>query len=255
MFEKKVIPFLKKITAEKEIFLTKTFRTIGIRESVVDTKLKKILTGIKGLAYGLSAHPYQVDIRLSCRAKTKNEAKKIIARGEKILFKHLAKLIFTADDRPLEEVVGTLLRDKKMTIALAESCTGGLISNRITDVSGSSDYFLGAMVVYSNQWKNNFLDVPEKILKKYGAVSPQTAKSMAANVRIKSRTDLGLAVTGIAGPTGGTAQKPVGLVYIALADKNKTWCWKHNFRGNRLMIKTLTSQAALNHLREHLVKK
>ena len=135
---------------------------------------------------------------------------------------------------------------KRKTISVAESCTGGLLGNIITDAPGSSDYFIGGVIAYHNRVKTRLLKVPEKILNKHGAVSAQTAKLMAQNVRKLFNSDLGLAITGIAGPTGGTKQKPVGLVYIAISDSRKLICKKYLFSGPRKKIKSQSAHAALN---------
>jgi len=145
----------------------------------------------------------------------------------------------------LEERLGELLRKKRMKLAVAESCTGGLISSRITDIAGSSDYFEAGTVVYSNRAKQSFLSVPAEILEKYGAVSRETAEKMAEGVRAKTGADIGLSVTGIAGPTGGSAEKPVGTVYVGLATDQRLFFRKFQFKGERLAIKEQTSNEAL----------
>ena len=147
------------------------------------------------------------------------------------------------------ELMKEILLERKRTVALAESCTGGLLARLITDVPGSSDYFRGGLVAYSNEWKQMFLDVPAATLAKHGAVSRETALTMAVNVRRIGGADYGVAITGVAGPGGGSKAKPVGLVYIALADANGAACWEYNFPGEREMVRTLSARAALNHLR------
>jgi PncC family amidohydrolase len=145
-----------------------------------------------------------------------------------------------------EEAVGRLLKKKRLTLAVAESCTGGLISSRITDVAGSSAYFVDGVIVYSNDSKENLLGVKRETLKRYGAVSKETAFEMAKGVKHYSCADIGLAVTGIAGPSGGTKAKPVGLVYIAIATDKKNIVKKFRFKGPRQAIKLSASEAALN---------
>jgi nicotinamide-nucleotide amidase len=252
MFESVVLPDLE---SEKEggVFVQKTFRTIGIREATIEEQIGKLLQAIPGLSYGLIAHPYQVDLRLFCTAPTRSDAESVLEQGEKVVEEKFGTSIFTRDDRSLEEVLGEMLRARNKTVAFAESCTGGLISKRITDVSGSSDYFEGAFVSYSNGWKKNLLSVSRDTLIEHGAVSEQTAREMAENVRQKAATDIGLSVTGIAGPTGGTKEKPVGLVYMALSDGKSTESRKFNFRGDREWIRYRASQAALNMIREYLL--
>ncbi len=253
MFEQVVIPELR-TRRTGDLFYERVFRTIGVRESDIEQKIGGLLEDIPGLAYGLMAHPYQVDIRLFCTCPTREEGVSILAEGAKVLEEQFGKAIFTRDDRSLEEVVGEMLHTAKKKVALAESCTGGLISKRITDISGSSHYFEGAFVSYSNEWKENLLGVRKETLMAHGAVSEETAREMAENVRQKARTDLGLSVTGIAGPTGGTQDKPVGLVYMALSDGKTTLAKKFNFRGDREWVRYRSSQAALNMIRKYLVK-
>ena len=134
---------------------------------------------------------------------------------------------------------------RQKTLSVAESCTGGLLGSLITDTPGSSDYFLGGIIAYHNDIKSGLLSVPKKTLKKHGAVSAETAKSMARNVRKIFESDLGIAITGIAGPGGATAQKPVGLVYIALASKGNVSCKKYFFTGSRKKIKSQSAKSAL----------
>jgi PncC family amidohydrolase len=155
----------------------------------------------------------------------------------------------------LEKAIGDLLREKGWTLSIAESCTGGLINDRITDIPGSSDYFMGGMVNYSNESKEKHLGVPKKEIKRYGAVSPLVAKKMAQGVRRTFRTTFGLSTTGIAGPTGGTKEKPVGLVYIGLAKGKRTWVTKLNLEGSRREIKEKATEKALKFFYERLVEK
>lgn len=156
------------------------------------------------------------------------------------------------DSDSLEASVGRLLKDRGLKIAVAESCTGGLISHRLTEISGSSAYFECGIVVYSNESKTELLKVPREFIEAHGAVSPETAAKMAEGVRSMSRADLGLATTGIAGPTGGTPEKPVGTVYIALADSEAVRVENFQFSGTRTQIKIVTAQAALNLVRCYL---
>lgn len=153
----------------------------------------------------------------------------------------------------LEGIVNKLLKNK--TLALAESCTGGLVSSRLTDIPGISKNLLFSIVAYSNTAKSNLLNIPESIIKKYGAVSSVVAKQMAKNIMALADSDIGIGITGIAGPSGGSKDKPVGLAYIALADRNKIISKKFYFNGNRTYIKFQVSQATLNMLRLYLIKK
>ena len=156
--------------------------------------------------------------------------------------------------KSLEKTIGDHLRKKGWTLSIAESCTGGLISDRITDVSGSSDYFMGGMVNYSNESKAKHLGIPLKYTKRYGAVSPQVARRMARGVRKTFNTTFGLSTTGVAGPTGGTKRSPIGRIFIGISDGRRTWVKKLNLRGSRREIKRRTAEKALEFLCEILAE-
>jgi PncC family amidohydrolase len=155
----------------------------------------------------------------------------------------------------LEKIIGDHLRNNGWTLSIAESCTGGLICDRITDVSGSSDYFMGGMVTYSNESKSKHLGVPSKDIKKHGAVSPLVARKMAQGVREAFNTTFGLSTTGVAGPTGGTKRSPIGRVFIGLANGRRTWVWKEDFKGSRRAIKEKATEKALEFLCDRLAEK
>ena len=148
----------------------------------------------------------------------------------------------------LEQELGDVLTNCHLTIATAESCTGGLIANRITNVSGSSSYFERGVITYSNQAKIEILNVPSTTIEQFGAVSPETASAMAVGVKDLAHTDIGLGVTGIAGPTGGTTEKPVGLIYIGIAGNNKVVTHEFMLKGSRIEIKEQTAEVALKKL-------
>jgi len=153
----------------------------------------------------------------------------------------------------LEKIIGDLLQQRKWTLSIAESCTGGLICDRITDISGSSHYFMGGMVTYSNASKAKHLGIPLDSIKRYGAVSPQVARKMAQGVRKAFGTNFGLSTTGVAGPTGGTKRSPVGRVFIGLAAGRKVWLKKEDFKGNRREIKKMAAEKALQFFYETLM--
>jgi nicotinamide-nucleotide amidase len=167
--------------------------------------------------------------------------------------KNLGEALYGIDDETLEGKVGKLLTQLNLTLAVAESCTGGLITHRLTNVPGSSDYLERAVISYSNRSKEEILGISPQTLKDYGAVSPQTATAMAEGIRRLARSDIGLSVTGIAGPGGGTEEKPVGLVYIALAYGAETRCHRYQLHGNRTTIKRRSAQTALDNLRRYLL--
>jgi len=162
--------------------------------------------------------------------------------------------VYGVDHETLEEVIGRIVRDRHLTLSVAESCTGGLISHRLTNIAGSSDYLLESAVTYSNAAKEKRLGVDPRLIENHGAVSREVALAMAEGIRKKSGSDLGLAVTGIAGPGGGSAEKPVGLTFIAVADREHSHCEKFNFHQDRVRNKERAAQAALNSLRLNLLK-
>jgi nicotinamide-nucleotide amidase len=153
----------------------------------------------------------------------------------------------------LEKAIGDLLREREWTLSVAESCTGGLICDRITDITGSSDYFKGGMVTYSNESKAKHLEITLNYIKRYGAVSPQVARKMAQGVRKAFGTTFGLSTTGVAGPTGGIKRAPIGRVFIGLANGRKTWVRREDLRGSRKEIKRKTSEKALQFFYERLI--
>jgi len=153
----------------------------------------------------------------------------------------------------LEKAIGDLLREREWTLSVAESCTGGLICDRITDITGSSDYFEGGMVTYSNESKAKHLEITLNYIKRYGAVSPQVARKMAQGVRKAFGTTFGLSTTGVAGPTGGTKRAPIGRVFIGLANGRKTWMRREDLRGSRKEIKRKASEKALQFFYERLI--
>jgi nicotinamide-nucleotide amidase len=155
----------------------------------------------------------------------------------------------------LEKLIGDHLRERGWTLSIAESCTGGLICDRITDISGSSDYFMGGMVTYSNESKAKYLGIPLDFIKKYGAVSSPVAKRMAQGVRKAFGTTFGLSTTGVAGPTGGTKRAPVGRVFIGLANGRRTWVKKLDLKGSRRDIKKQSAERSLEFLYKILIKK
>jgi nicotinamide-nucleotide amidase len=165
----------------------------------------------------------------------------------------VSRYIYGTDEEDLETVLGRMLAQRKLTIAVAESCTGGLIAHRLTNVSGSSTYFERGVVTYSDASKTELLRVPPDVIGAHGAVSRETAESMASGIRGAARTDIGLSTTGIAGPSGGTPSKPVGTVWIGIADTAGTLAVKFNFGEGRVRIKERASQAALELVRRRLL--
>lgn len=250
MFEK-IIPILEKKLRDLPVVIHKVLRTYGIGESFIEERLNDI-KNTKEFEIGFQAHPGHVDIKLCARARNKNLANKIISKLESKIFKRFKNYIFSKGDKNLEEIIGNVLRKERLTLSIAESCSGGLISNLITNIPGSSDYFEGGVISYSNKMKNKILNVPDRLLREYGAVSEPVARKMADGIKRLTNTDLGIGVTGIAGPSGGTKTKPVGLVYIALATPRGTTVEKFNFYGERTDIKERVAFTTLSLLLKYL---
>jgi nicotinamide-nucleotide amidase len=247
MFDASVVPLLKREFAG-EIFVCRTLLTTGIGESRVQEMVEADLQPLvrRGLEIGYCARPGAVDVRLVAGGAT---AEKLVGEAEVVVQRILGENIFGRDDEEIEQVVVKLLAQQKKTLALAESCTGGLIASRITDVPGASEVFLGGVVGYANAAKEKFLGVRSKTLKQHGAVSGAVAQEMALGVREKFGSDFALAVTGIAGPGGGTAEKPVGTVFIALASAAGVEVKVFLNAWDRATFKQVTATQALDWLR------
>jgi nicotinamide-nucleotide amidase len=251
IFEQEVAPALRELGTEG-VIQRRRFRTAGIGESALSNKLRGVSRGKLSLAY--LARPWHVDLWLTARGANAQEAKSLLSLGTRQIEERLEDHIYGVDDDTLERVVAALLLMKGMTIAVAESCTGGLLADRLTDVPGSSAYFERGVVAYSNQAKRQILKVPLQILKRFGAVSQETAVAMAQGIRKISGTDIGLSTTGIAGPTGATAEKPVGLTFVGLAHKEDSFAQRFLFGQDRRANKECSALAALNLVRQHLLK-
>lgn len=200
------------------------------------------------------ANNFQIQLRVYSRNKDKDLAKSKVEEVVEAISVKMSDFIYGYDDDTIESVVGKLLIDNKLTVSVAESCTGGLLSSRLTDISGSSAYIKCNYVTYANQAKIEKLNIPQNLIELNGAVSPEVAEYMAENVRKITNTDYGISVTGIAGPSGGTNDKPVGLVYIGIADKNGVKAYKRITNPNmqRTQIKWRFTQFALNLLRKNI---
>jgi nicotinamide-nucleotide amidase len=252
MFDADVVPLLQREFPLQAPFVCRTLRTGGIGESAVQDKIKASLDRLvaAGLEVGYCARVGQVDVRLTASGEG---AANVVREAEVVVQKILGANIYGFDDETIEENVVRLLIAQKKTLALAESCTGGGIANRITNVPGASEVFLGGVVSYSNRAKETFLGVSAGSLAAHGAVSEAVAREMAAGAQEKFGADFALAVTGIAGPGGGTAEKPVGTVFIALAGAFGMVVERRLNLYERAMFKELTTQQALELLRARLV--
>jgi len=246
---------------EKENFGTvvrhRTLKTTGIGESTLAEEIgdvDKVIGKDGTVTLAFLPNPLGTKLRITVREDSIEAAERKLAAAEQTLRSRAQKYIYSSSEMDLEDVVGVLLVERKLTIAVAESCTGGMIANRITNVSGSSQYFNRAFVTYSNESKTDLLSVPKEIIELHGAVSRETAAAMAAGARTNAHVDIALSTTGIAGPDGGTTEKPVGLVWIGYADSNGSFALKFNFGDHRLRFKERASQAALELLRRKLLK-
>ncbi len=252
MVDAAVIPYLKKRAGKNSgVIKSRVLRIAGLGESSVEERIKHLIGG-SNPTVAPYAKPGAVELRITAKAASVDEAEAMIEDMDRRLVEALGNSVFGRDGETLEQVVVQKLISRRMTLATAESCTGGLISNRITDVPGSSTAFTVGIVSYSNEAKERLLGVPRQLLEDHGAVSDEVARAMADGARAVSGADMGLSVTGIAGPSGGSPQKPVGLVYMALSSETGTVSRKHQFSGSRIDIKLRTSQAALDMLRTSL---
>jgi nicotinamide-nucleotide amidase len=198
------------------------------------------------------AAPGQIELHLSVRASNQREGEATLDRAVAELERVLGDDIYSTDGRPLEQVVGDLLRGRGWRIATAESCTGGLVASRLTDIAGSSDYVERGFVCYSNRAKSELLGVPEDVIRGHGAVSEPVGLAMASGARERAGVEIAVGITGIAGPAGGTEQKPVGTVVVAVAGPSGARARTFRFPGDREQVKFQASQAALNMLRKAL---
>jgi len=248
-----VIPYLTEIISDT-VYLTKIIRTTGIGENRLSEILNPTISNWTNPSVSFLPRLEGVDIRLRVKDVKKDEAEKILEDSKRKILRHIKKWVYTTEDETLAEVISRIIKEKKLTVSIAESCSGGSISSILTDISGSSEYFDCGVVSYSNQAKIDILGVPEETIMKYGAVSSQVAVAMAEGVRTVADTDIGLSTTGIFGPTGATPKKPIGLVYIGYSDKKGSDCKRYQFGKDRNRNKMKTIQEALNILREKITK-
>ncbi len=228
-------------------------RVAGLGESAVDEKIAPIYTQYENPQTTILFNQSEIEIHLTARGRTEAEAEALLDRLSEQLEERLGNAVFSFAGEKMEEVVGLKLTVGGYTLAVAESCTGGLIAQRLTEVPGSSKYFVEGAVTYSNDAKTRTLGVDPALILENGAVSAPVARAMAEGIRKRARTDFGLSITGIAGPDGGSEEKPVGLVYIALADDVQTKTRKLMIPGDRQLIRWRASQAALDLLRRRLI--
>ena len=252
MFEKQVLPKLAAKAGNVRV-MRRVLRVAGLGESAVDERIAPVYTQYKNPQTTILFNKSEIEIHLTAQAKTEQEAELLLDGLAGQIEERLTDAIFAFRGETMEEVIGLRLAVNGFTLAVAESCTGGLIASRLTEVPGSSNYFMEGVVTYSNEAKVRLLDVPSELLEEYGAVSAPVAEAMAEGVRVRAGTDFGLSVTGVAGPGGGTEEKPVGLVFIALSDDAHTEHRKLMLPGDRHLVRWRASQAALDLLRRRLI--
>jgi nicotinamide-nucleotide amidase len=247
MFRTFVMPILHSIVPPSGLLERRLYRIAGVGESLVEEAIGEKVMAIPGIELGYCARPGEVEVRIIGKPKA-------IEQADAIIRSTLGPSIFSTADDTLEEVVVRLLTKRNQTLATAESCTGGLIANRITNVPGASSVFIAGYVCYANQAKIGMLDVDPKLIEEHGAVSESVARALAEHARACARSDYALATTGVAGPTGGSAGKPVGTVYVALASaESETIVKKFVFPADRETFKQLTAQTAFDLLRRKIL--
>ena len=239
--------------------LHRTLRTTGIMESVLFEKVADLIetkgsgTAEDKLSVAFLPSMMGTSIRLTVVTRVREQGQRTLAELEAKIIERAGKYIYGFDDDTLPQVVGKLLKEKGKKLAVAESCTGGLLGKMITDIPGSSEYFIGGIIAYSNELKQKLLSVPEDIIQKFGAVSEECARAMAHGAVNNLGATIGISVTGVAGPDGGTAEKPVGLVYIGLAAPGKLTVKQYNFGKERDRNRDRSAISALEIVRKHLL--
>jgi len=236
-----------------EHIATRTLKLAMIAESQVDARVAPIYTTYKDVETTILAGGGEIQLHLRCRKDSQSEAEARVEELAEKIEDEMGDFVFSRKGETIEQIVSYLLQMRGLTLATAESCTGGMLAERITSMSGSSRYFLGGAVVYSNELKTQFANVPKALIDKHGAVSREVAQALAEGIRKRCLSSYGVGITGVAGPTGGTEQKPVGLVYIALAGDEGTQVVERNFPGDRARIRQFATQQALDMIRRALL--
>lgn len=253
MFEDFILPKLREMAGEIYV-KRRMLKVSGLGESAVDEAVAPIYTAYKNVQTSILFNKSEIEVHLMAQAKTEAEAETVLNElAEKIADK-LGIAVFSTKGEAMEDVIGKLLAERGKTLSVAESCTGGLIGERVTDVAGSSKYFIEGAVTYANDAKIRTLNVPKEVIEAHGAVSAPTAEAMAKGMRERSGTDYAISVTGIAGPDGGTEEKPVGTVFIGYADANQVKSVKFILPGDRYLVRWRASSAALDYLRRQMLK-
>lgn len=252
MFLNHVLPHLDKLTGDVYV-RRRVVKVSGKGESAVDEVAAPIYSKFSDITTSILFNKSEVEIHLAARADSPEKAEKIAAEAAEEVAAALGSAVFSTNGETMEAVVGKMLAERGETVSTAESCTGGLIAERLTDVPGSSAYFMTGAVTYSNEAKIHDLGVPAEIIEKHGAVSAECAEAMAAGMLGRTKTTYAVSVTGIAGPDGGSDEKPVGTVFIGIADAHGVRTKRLQIPGDRFLIRWRTSQAALDILRRRII--
>ena len=252
MFENQVYPYLKK--KQPEVICSKMLKITGVGESMVETRILDIIDVQTNPTVATYAKTCEVHLRITAKAKDEAAAEELLQPVVEEMQHRFGKNIYSMDEQEtLEEAIVNLLKEDRLTLSTAESCTGGMLSSRLINVAGISSIYNEGFITYSNEAKNKYLGVSKETLEKYGAVSEETAKEMAEGCAKNTDSDVALVTTGIAGPDGGTPEKPVGLVYISCFYKGKTYVQELHLNGNRSKIREQATARALILLRDCMV--
>jgi nicotinamide-nucleotide amidase len=252
LFENECLPRLRARIPAQYIAI-RTLKMAMMPESQVDARVAPIYKTYTDIETTILAGAGEIQLHLRCRKDSQAEADARVEELAEKIEDELGDAIFSRKGESIEQIVSYLLQMRSMTLAVAESCTGGLLAERITSLGGSSRYFLGGAVVYSNELKTQFANVPKAMIDRHGAVSREVAAAMAEGIRKRCLSSYGVGITGVAGPGGGTEQKPVGLVYVALAGEEGTQVVERNFLGDRTRIRQFSTQQALEMIRRALL--
>jgi nicotinamide-nucleotide amidase len=252
LFEQQCMDLLR-AKVPQQFIATRTLKIAMMAESQCDARIAPIYNRFVDVQTTILAGAGEIQVHLKSRSHSLEAAQERVDQLVEKLEEELDELVFSDNGDSLEQIVGYYLQMRNATLAVAESCTGGLLAERITSVSGSSRYFLGGAVVYSNKLKTKFAAVPADLIKKYGAVSAEVAKVMAEGIRERCGATFGVGITGVAGPTGGTPDKPVGLVFHALAGDRGTDVVERNFPGDRKRVRWFAAQQALDMIRRKVM--
>jgi nicotinamide-nucleotide amidase len=252
LFESSVLERLR-AKVPRQFIATRVLKITGMGESACDARVAPIYKRFTDVRTTILAAPGEIQLHLRTQAQSAEAAQQRVDELVDQVEDELGDNVYSDNGDSLEQIVSYYLQMRNATLSVAESCTGGLVAERLSSVSGSSRYFIGGAVVYSNALKTDFADVPKDLIEVYGAVSEQVARALAEGIRKRCGATLGLGITGVAGPTGGTAEKPVGLVFHALASESGTEVLKRNFPGDRQRVRWFASQQALDMVRRKLM--